>query len=60
MAYYRDSAVQLRGHFAQRQLDKVTERIEEGQQMVSLHNIYCPCERCVEVRAIEKERRDKN
>lgn len=46
--------------FAQRELDRVTERIEEGQQMVSLHDIYCPCERCVEVRAIEKERRDKN
>ncbi len=57
---FRTTNEELMGTFAQRELDKVAERIEEGQKMVELHNIYCPCERCVEVRAIEKEHRDKN
>lgn len=53
------SREELMGTFAQRELDKVSERLEAGQEMVSLHDIYCPCELCVEQRAIEKERRDK-
>jgi len=40
-------------------LDKITERIEQDRQMVELHSIYCPCERCTLQREKEKERRDK-
>lgn len=29
---------------------------ESTEEMVSLHAISCPCESCVEVRALERER----
>jgi hypothetical protein len=45
--------------FMQSMLDKISERIEQDKEMVSLHFIYCPCERCVLQREIEKERRNK-
>jgi len=45
--------------FMQAVLDKITERIEQDRQMVELHSIYCPCERCTLQREKEKERRDK-
>jgi len=32
---------------------------EETEEMISLHDIYCPCMRCELVRKVEKQQREK-
>lgn len=47
---------ELMGTFAQAELDKVTRRMDEHKEpMIEFHDIYCPCARCVIVRAERKK-----